>query len=535
MGEGLPHSDVKWVFCLLALGGVLLSGCQQRTISPQTLVIGVESNPVTLDPRFATDALSERIGQLLYNRLVRLTDASEIVPDLAERWDHPSPTLYVFHLKKGVLFHDGTECTADDVAYTFRSILDPAMASPHRKTYEVISRIDVVDRYTVRFVLSRPHAPFLVNMVRGILPRHAAEQAGKEFGLHPIGTGPYQFVRWVPDEKIELAAHGGSFEGRPALESIILKIVPDETVRLLELQKGTIQLVQNALPPESLPLFMKRPEFAVAVREGTTFAYLGLNLQDPVLSDIRVRRAIAYAIDREMLIRHLLSGLARPATGLLPETHWAYEPRVTTYSHDPDKARQFLEEAGYSASGPPAGRTGTGRHGLRLTFKTSTAEMSRRLAEALQRQLSEAGIEVTIRSYEWGTFYADIKAGNFQMFGLQWVGITDPDIYGEVFHSGSIPPAGANRGRYTNPEVDRLVEEGRRTEDVRKRKALYSRVQQIIATDLPYISLWHLTNVAVMRKEVKGFVPSPSGDWTSLKGVWIEPPPVPSPHTGEGK
>jgi peptide/nickel transport system substrate-binding protein len=245
-----------------------------------------------------------------------------------------------------------------------------------------------------------------------------------------------------------------------------------------------------------------------------------MNLRDPRLADRRVRRALAHAIDRAAIIRTLLGGLAVEAAGLLPPAHWAHEPSAARYAHDPARARALLDEAGLvdPDGGGPLPRTS-------LTFKTSQNELSRRIAEVLQQQLAEVGIEMTIRSYEWGTFYADIKSGNFELYTLSWVGIVDPDIYYDVFHSASAPPAGSNRGGYANPALDRLLERGRRTMDPDARRTIYREVQRIIADDLPYVSLWYPMNVVVLTRRVDGFVPSPSGDWSSLASVTLAPRP----------
>ncbi|MFQ5692818.1 MAG: ABC transporter substrate-binding protein, partial [Nitrospinota bacterium] len=247
---------------------------------------------------------------------------------------------------------------------------------------------------------------------------------------------------------------------------------------------------------------------------GTNFTYLGFNLEDPILSKRKVRRAIAHAIDRGRIIRYILRGLARPATGLLPETHWAYRKDVASYPYDPALARRLLDEAGYP---DPDGEGGRPR--FRLSFKTSQNETRIEIAEVIQEQLRQVGIAVDIRSFEWGTFFSDIRKGNFQIYTLTWVGIVDPDIYFYVFHSGNVPPNGANRGRYRNPALDRWLERGRRTFGVAARREVYGRVQEILARDLPYVNLWHATNVAVLNRRVRGFLLYPDEDMVSLKDV----------------
>ena len=486
------------------------------------LTVGLEANPTHLDPRFSLDVASARVTQLVFNGLLRKDRRSQIVPDLALRWEHPEPTIYVFHLRQDVQFHNGQPFTSADVAYTFRSILDSTLGSPKLGSYQVIQEIETPDPQTVVFHLKEPFAPFLAQMVAPIVPH----QAGKEiahFREHPIGTGPFQFEDFRSDERVELSAYAEYHEGRPKLDRVVYRIIPDGTVRRLELERGGLDLVVNALLPESLERLATRPHLKIERAPGTNFTYLGFNLQDPILSRPKVRLAFAHAIDRAAIIQHVLKGLARPARSLLAETHWAHAGDVATYPYDPDRARQLLDEAGLQDPDGPGPEPR-----FRLVFKTSQNEVRRQVAEVIQAQLQQLGVEVQIRSFEWGTFFSDIRSGNFQIFALTWVGVLDPDIYHYIFHSSSVPPSGANRGRYLNPEMDRLLEEGRRLLDLQARKGIYDQVQQILAQDLPYLSLWHSTHVAVMRKEVQGFELYPDESMRTLKEVDLLPGPTTS-------
>lgn len=500
---------------LFFISAILLFSCRpSKPPGERPFTVAIESAPTQFDPRFATDAYSERIGQLLFSRLVRIDPAGRIVSDLAERWEIEEGTRYTFHLKKNVRFHDGRPLTSDDVRYTYERILDPAFASPHRKGYEIIDRIETPDPVTVRFVLRRPHAPFLTEMTRGIVPNDSDAKGPASFSAHPIGSGPFTFVRNDPDDAVELAAYPDYFEGAPPTGRLLFRIIPEDAVRLLELEKGNIDLMQSqsTIPPDALPRLQANSRLKIAQAPGSSYTYLGFNLKDPLLKDRRVREAIARAINREEITEYIFKKLAHPATGLLPPSHWAYSRPAADYPYDPDRARRLLDESGYPDPEGPAPR-------FTLTHKTSQNELARRVVEVIQRQLSLIGIAVEIRSYEWGTFYADIKSGNFQLFTLSWVGIHDPDIYYNVFHSTSVPPNGSNRGFYQNAKVDRLTEEARETLDEEKRKTLYAEVQKIIADELPYVSLWHTDNVAVMKKEVEGYVLYPDGDFYSLKEV----------------
>jgi peptide/nickel transport system substrate-binding protein len=239
--------------------------------------------------------------------------------------------------------------TADDVKATFDSIRDPAFKSPKGGSFAQIREITVVDPDTIRFDLAEPFAPFLLNLTTGIVPRASVERLGAEFAERPIGTGPFRFQRWEPDARLELVSHRDYFEGPPKLDRLVYKIVPDPTVRVLELEKGTIDLLQNDIPPDLLPRLQGNPRLTVLKEAGTNYAYLGFNLRDPILQQRQIRQAIAYAIHRREIISHVLKGLATPAAGILPPTHWAYAPDLPSYDYDPERARRLLDAAGYPA------------------------------------------------------------------------------------------------------------------------------------------------------------------------------------------
>jgi peptide/nickel transport system substrate-binding protein len=508
---------MKKLIFLLWILSLFLCACGSGGLPPDTVVIGIESDPTNLDPRLATDANSSRILGLIFSGLVRQNEKGLLLPDLAEKWEISDPRTYLFHLRRNVLFHDGTPLTSRDVKFTFESILDPATASPHKSTFEKIDRIETPDDHSIRFILSEPFAPFLLSMTMGIVPSRTASVQGDDFAKHPVGTGPFQLHEREPGEAYTLTSNPDYFGGEPKLSRVTFRVVPDNTVRFLEMRKGSLNLLINGIELDYIPLVEKDPGLKMVSGPGVNYSYIGFNLTDPILNNLKVRKAIAHAVDREAIIRHLLKGTAHPATGLLSPLNWAYYNEVPTYDYEPDRSRELLDEAGYpdpDGEGPEKRFT--------LIFKTSQDELRKRIAAALQQQLKEVGIGLTIRSYEWGTFYGDIKSGNFQLYTLSWVGVTDPDIYYYVFHSSNIPPHGANRGRYINPQVDALLNKGRKTLAPSQSKGVYAQIQQILARELPYVSLWHYDNVVVMAKNVNGFVLDPSGDLFTLKDVWIE-------------
>ena len=507
----MPPRLVPLLAATLMLPVVLLgAACSgSRPADPGTLVVGLEANPTNLDPRLATGAAAVRILPLLFNSLLRLDPAGQPTSELALSWEMPSPTAYVFHLRRGVRFHDGRELTAADVRYTYDWMRDPKNHSPNQGALAVVSSVETPDPGTVRFVLKEPFASFLQNLTLGIVPAHLGD--AKDFADAPVGSGPFRWGEWRPGERLVVLAFDDSWEGRPHLDRVVFRIVANETTRLLEARRGRIDLLWNNIPPYAAAFLREAPHLAVTTRPGITYQYLGFNLRDAALQDVRVRRAIAHAVDRERIVKALFLGLARPAATLLAPENWAHAVDVATYRHDPDLARRLLDEAGFPVR-PDGSR-------FALSYKTSTDRQGIEMADLVAEDLAAVGIRVERRSFEWGTFYGDIKAGNFQLYSLRWVGITDPDQLHYIFHSTSVPPAGANRGRYTNAEVDRLLEVSRREADPAARRAELIAAQQLIAADCVYVSLWYPDDIFALAKRFEGFEPYPGGQYTSLKQV----------------
>jgi len=509
----------------LAIGLLLVSFWGQPACHPtstetsraqtQSLIVGLPKSPLTLDPRYNIDAASYRITQVVFNGLVKKDPQMNLIPDAAASWRLADERTWVFRLKQGIKFHNGREMTAEDAAFTFRSILDPESGSPKRQAFSMIDRIEAPDRYTVVFHTREPFAPLLTSLTLGIVPAPEAEAAGEDFAVRPIGSGPFKIVTNAADRYVRLAAFEDYFRGAPKIKNLTFRIVPDDTTRYLELIKGNLDLVENAVDPDMVPVIEKNPEFQVIKEPGSNYAYLAFNLQDPVLRNQAVRRAIAHALNIRELILFLLRGQARPATGILPPSHWTYEGGVSRYEFDPAQAERLLDQAGFPRK----------ENGFRftLTYKTTLSDLARRKGEIIQAQLKNVGIKLDIRGFDWGTLFADIRSGNFQIYSLEWVGVSEPDIYHYVFSSKSLPPDGANRGHYLNAELDRLIEAGRRTMDLEARRAIYAEIQKIAARDLPYVSLWHPHNVVILKKGLTGFVPYPDGDLSALADMaWAE-------------
>lgn len=478
-------------------------------------MIALPGAPESIDPRIAADAYGTQILQMTHASLLRRDAAGNPVPDLAESWVERSPTEFVFRLRAGVRFHDGRPLTSADVRRTFEWILDPANRSPHRSGYDRISRIETPDDLTVVFRLSEPFAPFLAGMVRGIVP---AGTRGSAYAPPP-GAGPYKVDDFLRDQAVRLSRFEGYFGGAAPVAGVVVKFLPDANIRFLELRKGSVNFVLNGVDPDLLPAALANPSLVMEEAPGSNASYLGFNLRDPILSDASVRRAIAAAIDREAIVRTIWGGRADVADSLLSPAFWAHEKGLPTLRHDPAAAKRLLDASGYQ---DPDGDGPLPR--FSLTFKTSQDEMRRRIATVLQEQLRGVGIALEVRSLEWGTFFSDVRRGNFQLYGLTWVGIQDPDFYHYAFHSASVPPGGANRGGYADPEVDRLVEAGRRETSREARKRLYGMVQRILARDLPVVPLWIHRNILVRDRRFRGFLLTPDEDYSSVGRIRVEEP-----------
>jgi peptide/nickel transport system substrate-binding protein len=493
-----------------------MAGCASPKTSADSDTVNflIEAAPTNLDPRIGADGYSEHIDGLIFSSLVGHDEKMKVVPDLAESWDTPDPVTYVFHLRRGVKFHDGRPLTSADVKYTFDSILSGAVKTPKRGSFKLVKSVEARDDATVVFHLTEPYASMLWDLTApaiGIVPRGA----GAEMSQHPIGTGPFRFVSATTDEEVVLARNDDYFGGAPKIASLHLRIVPDALVRALELRKGSADTTINSLTPDMVVTLAKERGLVAEQQPGTMMAYLSFNFADPILAKRDVRQALAYATDRATIIKYLLRGQARPASSLLPPSHWAFEPNVQQYDYDPALAEKLLDAAGY--------RRGADGVRMHLTLKTSTDESTRLLSEAIADQWKRVGVVLDLRPLEFATFYSDITRGSFQIYSLRWVGANnDPDIFEYVFSSKKMPPDGANRGHYRNPQLDALLDSARVEMDQEKRKALLSQIQKIVAVDEPYINLWYVDNVCVHRERLAGIVLAPSGDYGFLSTAFLK-------------
>jgi len=504
------------IFVALLCDAFLLGGCtsSQTSADSSTVNFLIDSAPTNLDPRIGADAYSEHVHGLIFSSLVARDTNMKVIPDLAQSWDTPDPLTYIFHLRRGVKFHDGRALTSADVKYTFDSILTGTLKTTKRQAYRQVTSVEAPDDGTVVVHLSEPYASLLWNLSTpgiGIVPRGS----GAEMSQHPIGTGPFRFVSATTDEEIVLERNENYFGGAPKIERLRLRIVPDVTVRALELRKGSADAAINSLTPDMVVTLAKERGLAAVEEPGTAMAYLAFNFDDPVLAKREVRQALAYATDRSTIIKYLLRGQARLAQSLLPPNHWAFDADVQQYDFDPARAEKMLDAAGY-----PRGADGVR---MRLTLKSSTDEFPRLTSAAIADQWKRVGVLLELRPLEFATFYSDITRGSFQIYTLRWVGgNNDPDLFESVFSSKKMPPVGSNRGHYRNAELDDLLDRARVEMDQGRRKEILARVQEIVARDEPYINLWYVDNVCVHRERLEGIALSPGGDYDFLVSAYLK-------------
>jgi peptide/nickel transport system substrate-binding protein len=494
----------RQLFAIFAV--VLLAACggggKKGGAAPgeKTLVMAFKASPTNLDSRVGNDNYSGRACDLIYSGLVKVTPNFDYAPDLAEKWETPDDKTIVFHLNPNAKFHNGQPVKAADVKWTYDSLMDPNFTTSKKSGYAAVDHIEAPDDHTVIFRLKEPNAGIFDNLTLGVLPTGADTNVYKN---KPIGAGPYKVIDYRPDERLELEAFEQWHGGAPKIKHVTVRIIPDATTMVLELRRGTVNMEVNIIPFENIAEFEKDPDFKVVKTSGSVYQYIAINMRDPILSKPKVRQAVAHAIDRERITRDIQRGFAKPTETMLAEGHWARGENLPSYPFDPAKAKQLLAEAGYP-------------NGFSFTFKTTTDAEANTRAQAIQQMLKQVGIDMKIQSMETSTFFADIGKGNFQMYSLSRNGIADPDFYYVLFSSKNFPPEGQNRGYYSNPRIDQLLLEGRSTFDRTRRKPKYEEVQKIIATELPYISLYMQSNVAIMRSNIEGYVQYPAGFYLSV-------------------
>lgn len=474
----------------------------------KTLIVAQGSDPVTLDPQGQNDEPSARVRVQIYETLVTQDHDLNIVPALATSWEQISPTEWEFKLREGVKFHNGDDFTAEDVKYTMQRVKN----SPNMSfLVEAVTSVEVVDDYTVRITTEYPFAPLLAHLAHpgtSIVNRRAVEEAGDSYGATvSVGTGPFVFKEWVSGSHVTLVRNE-NYWGEPAkVDELIIRGIPEGTVRAIELETGGVDLAYDLEPMDELRL-TGVPGIVIDKYEQLSTSYVGFNVTKAPLDNKLVRQAINYALDVEAVVDYIYTGLATQLNTPLPPRVWGYNPNVEGYTYDPDKARELLAEAGYA-------------DGLKLSLWTNDNPLRMQIAEMFQANLAEVGIEVDVQILPWATYLEDTALGKHDMFILGWVTVTADADYGlyALFHSSMAGDPG-NRSFYSNPRVDELLDAGRREIDPEKREAIYHEVQEIIVEDAPWVFLIATSAVNGWRDYVEGFVPHPAGHH-KLAGVSV--------------
>jgi peptide/nickel transport system substrate-binding protein len=513
---------------LLAL--VLLAACDGgRTSSKQVehgpgkpatgdaIVVGSIGEPSTLLPLLASDSASHDVAGLIYNGLVRYDKNLKLEGDLARSWDVSRDGLTItFHLRKGVKWHDGVEFTSRDVLYTYRVTIDPKTPTAYADAFKQVKSASAPDRYTFRVSYDKPFAPALESWGMEILPAHLLE--GKDItksdlSRHPVGTGPFIFKEWVAGQKLVLKANPDYYEGRPYLDRYIYRIIPDNSTMYMELKSGSLDMM--GLSPVQYQRQTDTGEFRSSFNKyrypASAYTYLGYNLRHPLFSDRRVRQALTMAINKDEIVHGVLLGMGQVAHGPYKPGTWAYNPHIRDFDYNPERARALLAEAGWREVNGDGVLMKNGKP-FRFTILTNQGNAERlKTAEIIQWRLKKIGIDVRIRVIEWASFLSQfIDKGNYEAVLLGWTIGPDPDLF-DIWHSSKTGPKELNFVGYKNPEVDRLLVEGRGTFDQEERRRCYYRLQDILAEDQPYTFLYVPDALPVVSARFRGIQPAPAG------------------------
>ena len=520
-----PLRAVFFLFFLTALFGCGKAPVEKTAAIPTSaepaygdrFVTGSIGEPKNLIPILASDSASAGIVGMVFNGLIKYNEKVELTGDLAEGWEIQREGLdIIFHLRRNVRWHDGHPFTADDVVFTYQKLIDPAIKTPYSGDFERIAHLEKIDDYTVKVTYKELFSPGLASWGMSIMPKHLLEKEDfnkTSFSRNPIGTGPYRFKRWKTGEFVELEANPDYFEGRPYIDGYLYRIIPDQATLFLELRTeglDSLDLTPLQYQRQTENDFFKKtyrkyryPSFA--------YTYIGYTLTDPRFRDIRIRKALALAVNRKEMIDGILLGLGKECTGPFVPDSWAYNPEVKPLPYDLEEAKRLLNEAGWRDTDGDGWLDKNGEI-FEFTLITNQGNEQRKMvAELVQRQWQKLGIRVKIRIIEWAAFLSEfIDKKRFEAFILGWALSRDPDLY-DIWHSSKTREGEFNFIQYKNEEVDRLIEEGRRTFDQEKRKAIYHRLHRIIYEDEPCTFLYVPDALPIVHARVRGVKPSPIG------------------------
>jgi oligopeptide transport system substrate-binding protein len=517
-----------FVTCSLLLGAAP-GFCQLKPPGDQPRYGGtyrrpLANNPTTLDPATISDAYAHTVSQQIFDGLVQYDGTLSISPAIAESWKSSRNGLsWSFYLRKGVKFHTGREVTAEDVVYSFTRILDPKVNSKVAEAFlnirgarefregqaRGVSGLRTADRYTVQVELTEASAPFVSNLASGyvkIVPREAIEERGSGFGRNPVGTGPFKFVSWKEDE-IVLEAHQGYYAGRPFLDRMLYKVFP---AMFASFMQGGLE--DTLIPSAELERFQDSKRYQFVRRSILRVRFLGLSTTQAPLTNRLVRQAIAYAINREALVREVYRNRYKAASGFVPPGTFGYDPDYRPYPFDPNRAKSLLAKAGF-----PGGK---GLPVLQIWSSVKSADIERE-HEAIKRYLADVGIRGEFHyNSDWPSFNAQVYEGKLPIFRYGWVAdVPDPDnfLY-RVFHSRSRN----NITQYHNPDVDRLLDRARGEHDPMARVELYRKAERMILEDSPVLPLNYDSYERLFQPYVQSIEVSALGDpYIPMRKIWL--------------
>ncbi len=491
-----------------------------------TLVFAQAQDAVGLDPHDITDGFSVNNTSNVFDTLVRYKpDSTAVEPSLAESWTvSPDGLTWTFKLRQGVKFHDGTPFNAEAVVFNYERQVD-AKNPYHFGTFEYaeftfqnVKSVKAVNDSTVQWTLSAPFAPFIINMAMfstAIASPTAIKKYGKDFFKNPVGTGPFKFVEWVQKDHATYEANKDYWAGRPCVDRLIIRGIPDNTVRLLEMERGTVHMMDQVNPPD-YDRIRNNNNLVLFTGPGLNTGYLAMNTQKPPFDDRRVRQAVSYAVNKKALVDAFYGGIAAPAVNPMPPTIWGYNDKVKDYGYNPDQAKKLLAEAGFP-NGLDTELWWPNRARPYLT-------QPQKIAEALQQQLAQANIRAKLVTYEWGTYLAKTRSAEHPMAILGWIGDNgDPDnfLYVLLDKDNATVGKASNIAFYKSDSVHRLLIQAQRVADQGKRAALYRQAQDLIHRDAPWVPLVHGARVGAYRKDVDNFFLHPLQIWW-LHRVWLK-------------
>lgn len=490
---------------------------QGSPTSGDAIVVGSIGDATTLIPIIASDSASHDICGLVYNGLVKYDKDLNIVGELAESWEiREDGLVIIFYLRKNIRWHDGKPFTAEDVKFTYEKLIDPEVRTPYSGDFLKIKSLEVQDPYTVKVNYKEPFSPALSSWGMWIMPKHILKDEDlntTSYGRHPIGTGPYKFLRWKTAERIDLVANEDYFEGRPRIDRYIYRIIPDTATMFLELQAEGVDMM--GLSPLQYRRQTDNRFFRAHYNKfrypSFGYTYLGYNLLDDRFKDKKVREALNLAVDKQELIDGILMGLGRVCTGPFVPESWAYNKEVEPSPYNPQKAKQMLTEAGWGDTDGDGWLDKNGKI-FEFTILTNQGNDLRRWAtEIIQRRLAEVGVKVKPKIVEWSVFITEfINKKRFEAVLLGWGLSRDPDGY-DIWHSSKTKEGEFNFISYKNEEIDRLIEEGRRTFDQDRRARIYQKVHRILYEEQPYLFLWVADSLPIVHKRFKNIRPAPAG------------------------